>query len=75
MKQTSENIKTLLRLSVPVSLRSDRFRFSEIHEMILVAASSETTLTLTVGDNLNFDEVKHLVNASHGYLHVSLDCD
>lgn len=75
MKQTSENIKALLRLGAPVSLCSDLFRFSELHEMVLIAASSETMFTLTVGDNLNFDEVKQLVNASHGFLHIKLDCN
>jgi hypothetical protein len=72
MKKSAENIKTLLRNSIPVKLQSDNYRFSELSDIARLAASSETMITLVVGDNLTFAEVQTLANISNGYLHVDL---
>lgn len=72
MKKSAENIKALLRNSVPVKLQSDSFRFSELSDIARLAASSETTITLVVGDNLTFAEVQDLANISNGHLQVDL---
>ena len=72
MKKTAENIKTLLREGIQVTLRSDNFRFSELSDFARLAASSETTITIVVGDNLTFAEVQALAQISHGQLHTDL---
>lgn len=72
MKKSFENIQSLLRKGVPVTLLSDDFRYSELSEFAQIASSSETALTLVVGHNLNYTEVLQLSNISHGYLHLDL---
>lgn len=73
MKKSIENIMPLLRGRVAgMTLRSDDYRFSELSEFARLAATSETTITLVVGDNLTAAEVMDLVNTAHGYLHVDL---
>ena len=62
---------TLLRSGIGgLTLKSDDFRFSELSMFAQLAASSETPLTLVVGDNLTFAEV--LTKTAHGFLHVDL---
>lgn len=73
MKKSIENIMPLLRGRVAgMTLRSDDYRFSELSEFARLAATSETTITLVVGDNLTAAEVMDLVNTAHGHLHVDL---
>lgn len=72
MKKSAENIKALLRNSVPVKFQSDNYRFSELSDIARLAASSETTIILVVGDNLTFAEVQTLANISNGHLQVDL---
>lgn len=75
MRKSAENIKALLRDGVPVTLRTDNFRYSELMEFARLAASSETTIILAVGDNLTFSEVKTLADIAHGHLHTDFSRD
>lgn len=73
MKKSVENITALLRSGIGgLTLRSDDFRFSELSMFAQLAASSETPLTLVVGDNLTFAEVMALSKTAHGFLRVDL---
>ena len=73
MKKSVENIMTLLRSGIGgLTLKSDDFRFSELSMFAQLAASSETPLTLVVGDNLTFAEVLALTKTAHGFLHIDL---
>ena len=73
MKKSVENIKALLRSGIGgLTLKSDDFRFSELSTFAQLAASSETPLTLVVGDNLTSAEVLALTKTAHGFLHVDL---
>ena len=64
---------TLLRSGIGgLTLKSDDFRFSELSMFAQLAASSETPLTLVVGDNLTSAEVIVLTKTAHGFLHVDL---
>lgn len=75
MKKSAENIKAFLSNGVPVTLRTDGFRYSELLEIVRLAASSETAIILVVGDNLTFSEVKTLADISHGHLHADFSQD
>lgn len=73
MKKSVENITALLRSGIGgLTLKSDDFRFSELSVFAQLAASSETPLTLVVGDNLTSAEVLALTKTAHGFLHVDL---
>ena len=72
MKKTQDNIAALVRGGVPVALKSDDFRYSELASLARLAASSETTMTLVVGDNLTAAEVSDLARTAHGHMHVDL---
>ncbi|MEG2599539.1 MAG: hypothetical protein RSA66_08705 [Muribaculaceae bacterium] len=72
MKKSAQNIIALLRESVPVTLRSDNFRFSELSDFARISATAETTINLIVGDNLTFQEVQSLSNISNRHIHVDL---
>ena len=73
MKKSVENITALLRSGIAgLTLKSDDFRFSELSMFTQLAASSETPLTLVVGDNLTFAEVLALTKTAHGFLLVDL---
>lgn len=73
MKKSVENITALLRSGIGgLTLKSDDFRFSELSVFAQLAASSETPLTLVVGDNLTFAEVLALTKTAHSFLHVDL---
>jgi len=53
-----------------VELHTDDFRFSELLGFANLARSQQTMLTLTIGDNLNFDEVLDLSAVAKGYLKI-----
>lgn len=73
MKKSVVNITELLRSGIGgLTLKSDDFRFSELSMFAQLAASSETPLTLVVGDNLTSAEVIALTKTAHGFLHVDL---
>lgn len=73
MKKSVENITALLRSGIGgLTLKSDDFRFSELSVFAQLAASSETPLTLVVGDNLTSAEVLALTKTAHGFLYVDL---
>lgn len=73
MKKSVENITALLRSGIGgLRLKSDDFRFSELSVFAQLAASSETPLSLVVGDNLTSAEVLALTKTAHGFLHVDL---
>ncbi len=73
MKKSVENITALLRSGIGgLTLKSDDFRFSELSTFAQLAVSSETPLTLVVGDNITFTEVMALSKTAHGFLHVEL---
>lgn len=72
MKKSKENIKTLLRNGISVVVRTDDFRYSELEEFARLSNSSETNLTLVVGDDLTFDEVMQLAHISHGHICLNL---
>lgn len=72
MKKTQDNIAALIRARVPVKLNADDFRYSELENLVRLAASSETTITLIIGDNLIAAEVLDLGRIAHGQLKVDL---
>ena len=73
MKKSVVNITELLRSGIGgLTLKSDDFRFSELSMFAQLAASSETPLTLVVGDNLTSAEVIALTKTAHGFLHIDL---
>lgn len=68
MKKSAENIRSLIRRGVEVSVHSSDFQFYELEDIARLARSNETKLTITVGDNLNFAEAGHLVDAAGGFI-------
>lgn len=72
MRKTQDNIAALLRAGVPVKLNADDFRHSELANLMRIAASSETTITLIIGDSLTAAEVQDLGRIAHGQLKVDL---
>lgn len=72
MKKSCENITALLRKGASVTLRSDDFRFSELLGFARIANSSETSITLVVGDSLTLAEVLEIANTAHGHLQIDL---
>lgn len=72
MKKSKEHIKALLREGISVVMRTDDFRYSELEEFARLSNSSETNLTLVVGDDLTFDEAMQLAHISHGHICLNL---
>lgn len=68
MKKSAENIKSFLRRGVEVKIHAEDFQFYELEEFARLARSNETKLTIFVGDNLNFAECGHLVDAAGDFI-------
>lgn len=72
MRNTEENIRALLRDSVPVALRADDFRYSELAEFARLSMTKETELTLIIGDALTSEEIRRLAHIGRGHLRVDI---
>ena len=75
MKKSEENIKSLLRMGAKLILSTEDFRYSELEDFVRLSANKETELTIVVGDSLNSDEVKKLVNVGKEFLRLDLTRD